>query len=1736
MKFFIKYKSKIISLFLLSATVLNIIQPMTVRGIEFSSSLGTQAALGSPLLNESTWSSDDWNKWETVAFGVFLSNFPIPFVDDYASAFQSKSTNGSKGNALNALKYGTGNDSQANKVLENLLGYAVSDQSQQLANIKVRYHKIDGYLNDSLTGGIQDDGVEAKLSDMFIDLTDSSASNTNKPYIVYGTNKIDIMSNYSNASNVNDARIYSMKYFEELYLPEFYITVNGKPVTILDFRDGYDLQMFSLSLARAANSDFGEAVMATVEALKDRIIGLDPYGNICTNLDGRNVIVFPASSNQHITREKQYNLLTSNFLIGSYISKNGDSLVNSIGSYRFHLLGTELEFSSGDTLAKSSEDNSDLGRVIMYSDTDTSLYQYLKSKVNSTTTFKDVVSSYMNDLASNKDSFSRGNAIYEIVNAGMKEDRFSMPFKVDVVGAEGSLGLGAKIFRGVDNANSAGSVIVHDAVVASSLLANIYPTKTGTNVMNYMFTLSGKANLFSNSDRQYLAAGGTYKATKDDAFIRYANYALKYLDNSVVRNVSGTSNYSVPTQDEFATRVKSSGNFDELAQAIYSSVSPVNGDRMTQDMPLSGLFKHWLVNESGYKKGNEYTVDKVTNMKAKDLFSKNFFYNLGSAITGIEQIDDMQSSFYRVASLYGFNSSAIAASNVLNVVEGTEFATYTPYIYLSYLDFYGVLDGKSNFNEEMFKGDIMARTGEEIADGAVLDEETKKELMQEYMYSLLDPADKSGYRQRLVNNFITEFLYDNYIKLADVSGNISGSNNSTNTNEHIRTQLNGKDAGVLSVNSLSENMFIGFMVRAYIRNFSIIYAIVLIFSLIVAILGRGGIIKIFLVTIGFSFILSLSPAMADIVPIVSNRFVQNLFRDHMTYWAIAESIENSNADRKAIENLSDSSGVDAKELNSFIRMLNLVQYDKTILIKNDISKKVVENISSVDLNNLQRLRTARWMIPALIRQFSASDGSADYVSVTLNDTYRNIHNLYWLYRNSKTGGDKIKNDLTVSDSYDSILANEVGVGTIGGVSNSADILELSDKQSIFGGYQNTRGSSNTVDYHAVNRFNNQDNENLHTSFYLMNFGTRFKVPNPSDFSYVAEEVNKAGLNKDSWDTYAKYLIANKSSLGFMSSLVSITDADVIPTLGSYNSYHLPIYNYFGYLLMTENPLPYLYINLKDTFNPDMSIGKLVYELQGYYTELLDANGNPVGTRIHHTFMRDGSNGGIRDFLDMEEFFTNVLPYMYNVQIIAGGDGNNNGAFGDSIIGDGYSIYKDNKKDWMYRSNWVTKIEEGELYNQKSRIGYIADDGSKKFVDIKGSLHPSNYEKYRPMVFSEAQMLEMGLVESDLSFTESKILKLNKAVERKWLTMINYANTTGMKADILYKQMALEALLLFNKEFSVNTIQEGKGLYPYTLDIRNISFDNIMKLMYLGATGNSSIIYDDTMKHILTYGDFFSSLLLLLNVILCSKVIPIIRDFSIGFVTVILFAKLLMDMVTFGNRNKQFLLGALIIYIKSTVFVLLYFLMFRFLISVSQPSTVLHLTRDSGRYNSVWWYNIVILATSCLYVYLVGWHIIKFTWVNRADLGLEVSLNQFSFAYNVAKNGVSSALDKVKGYGSKSYGYGADYASKAYDYGAGALDMVNSGINKAGDFVSDNLKYSLYRKDKSSKSSESSSGSSDSYDSSYNEYLNNLYDINNASYYGDVSYRVDNNTVNDINSSIDRGSDNLRQYQSKKDKS
>lgn len=1565
---FNQFKKRLLAGLLMILSVVNALVPLGTNALDWSGSMGTNAALGSPLLNETSWTTEDWNPWEMVAFGNFLSNFPVPLVDDYMSAFQANH-GGSGGRGLDALKFSIAQDSQATKVLQNLLSFSIKDQAQGLAKIKVRMHKIDSHLQDSLGKLESDDGRDAKLSDLFVKIGDGAddESHIGKLKTIVVDRSWLFMGQVAN----------KMKYTDEMVLPEFYITTNSKPETVLNFTDSYDFQIFAANISRASCSKWKDTVASNIKDLADQPLGLDVYGNICVQSNGRNIVVVPASANQYLTKDKQYNFLTSTFLLDNYLGKSGNGLLNSIGSAnaKIWLLGAEVSYEMGCGIVKGVEDSNDAGKVIMYNDTDTYVFQYIKKLVDGG---KDIESAIQEFADKGYEEIGYGKILDEMVNTPMGIESVTLPFKIETIGSDDIRNKIENIFGYGSNADSATIEAVNHVCAASNYVSNWFPTNKNNKVLNKMFLLDGGSESQLFKDRTYYAPG-----TQNDVGIaQYVNYGINYIDAKKSYNVSNDI-YGVPTQTEFRKRIQDTKTLKEFNRAIFTSDVVVSDDNISKDDKLQGLYKHWLVNESGYKKGNSYSTQNVQNATIDDVLYSDGLFDIKTDWHLSGEIEYYNNAAYRIGGIYTLNSAMQTASNVMNVKEGTEFATYTPAIYLTYLDWFGIIDGESKFKESMFKGDMLARTGEIIADGAALDPEAKKDAITNYTYQLLDPNAGKQYRKELINKFFTEIVYDNYQKtvFGANDGSISSSLSSTSSE------------GFLKLHTLADNFLTGWMLEFYAKHFIAIFGVLLILVFAIAVVGGKGIG--FAVTSMFTLLslMTLSPSMGDIAPYICNRIIQGMFAENMTYWAVQEGIESTN-----IEAQFNGSNAEDAEVNRYIRLINLTQMDKTIMIKNDISKKIVEDINGIDFAQLQKLKTTSWLLPMLMRQISADDETANYVYTSLNDLYRNMDNLYWFYRNSASGGDKVTIDMTNTTTEARNIADQAGVGDTG-ATNEQNILSLTDKQSIYGGYYNSRGDTNSsnVNYRSLSRSSNEDNCNVHNTFYLLNMGTRFVVPNPLELAEIQNSgIGENGLTTDVWNKYAEIIKNNKDNLGFVKSLKDVNDEYILPNISSWNSYEDPLYQSFGYLWTTETLAPYFYTQIRDTFPADMSVGGLIYELQGYYAPIMDDEGNVINDDAHHTFMRDGSNGEIRDFLDLEEVFTNVIPYMYNVQVIAGGNDDDTGAFGDELLGDGYPVYNANKKSWLYRCNWVSKIQESRMYTKEQTIGYIDDSGNKQKAKIQGGLHPTNYEKYRPMIFSEAQMVDLGLSKSDLSYVEHLIIDINRETERDWLLLINYANTRGMKPKVLYRQMAIEALLNFNKKMSVgsgNNINPSLALYPTTLDLRNMSFDAVMKLLMISANTNASSIRQDTMFTVIQNGDWFGSIVLLIDALACSVVIPMIRDVGMALVFFLLLFGLVSGIFLRKNNKTKLLLGAMFIYAKYIIGTIFFYSVFYFLISLSSPDSVLSVDKIVAAQNhSTWFMFVFVLADVILYIVFLWLQIIKFVWDNRHDMGFEASMN------------------------------------------------------------------------------------------------------------------------------------------------
>lgn len=1587
-----KYRSKVIAGFLIFASVSNLCVPLAAQGLELSGSIGTNAALGSPLLNDASWGSEDWNPYELVTFGVFLSNFTVPMVDDYKSAFQ-KGFGGSGGKGQEALQFSVESDSQATEILNPMLSYAIKMQTKSLKEIKVVYHdlKLADKLEDNVGGLTAENTKDAKpavLSDLFPEVKWKldDISNKEKGYV---TGVADYKAASGDGSNI------TVQYATEFRLPEFFISAsNSKPVTVLNYTDGYDpMAVEAAILGAERKSEYGKTVDANLNKAKDSPIYLDSFGNIVTNLDGKTVVVLPASANQHLTKEKKINLLTNVFMQNSYLQASDASLIEGAYSGISHGIGSTTKYYMGtNPLVGYNMDDSRNYSTILYTDTQQFIFDSALSKIKEGTGVEDALSQ-----AVNEDS---GKNLITLATKKLTKENINLPFRVGVIGGDGVLGSDNKItnarqssgegigasFAALVGANSSSAddhVMLGNLALANNLINNWFPVNTNTKVANAMITLDDKKQLIS--DQTYFAQAGTA------VLQNYVNFATGYLNASSEYKIADSN---VPDQSKFKDSISTAGKPEELSAALLTD----NATSLDANNQANGLYKYWAVNEGKSRFSDRININAVgsnVSLHSIEPTITNPVYKLLG---------------YRVSGIYNSNSAMKTAAGVLNINEGMQFAAYTPYIYLTYLDFYGIMNGKNNFDTDLFgTGDVISVKSEDLFEGTILSEEDKKKQITNYTYKFLDIKGGASYRKQLANNFITELLYDNYKKI------VFGTDSST-ISSSIATN---NSEGFLSVNSLSDNMFIGKIFGWYLRNIVILAGVLLIISFISGVVQGSGVVGIFTSVVSTLAMLLLIPTLIDVVPYICNNTVQGMFARSMKYWAISESIDN----QSIAQEFNGSKAGDA-DVNTYIRMLNITQLNKTIMIKNDISKKIVPSTKDIDYNKLQKLKTTRWLLPAVMRQLTADDKSANYVYTTLSDLYQNFSNMYWYYRTSSEGGDKPSLDMQAVGDYNAKVAADVGVGKAAGA-NEENVMSESKKQTVFVGYRPTRPTGDKekeFDYHSLSRDSaeSEDLKALHNSFYIMNFGSAFTVENPLRHTESGE------LDTAAWNDYAAYIKGEASSNG-NTGFADTVNNKILPMVSQYSPMSTPVQQCFGYFWMTESPAHYFYEVTKDTFENGMTVGGLIYQLQGTYAPItdkydLDKDGDTseVYTDMsgkeqgdaHHTFMRDSATGKIRDFLDMEELFTNVIPYMYNVQVMASGNDDGTGFLGDAVLGSDYSVYEKNKKYWLFRSNWVNKIVEDRSYRAKATIGYYDESGNKATAVINSSIDPSSYEKYRKMVFSEAQMEQMRLTEQDLSIVELRILEVNRRVEKEWTSLINYSSTDKLSAEVLYRQMAIDALLTFDKVFSSgNKLSAAYQLYPTTLDLRNVSFDSVFKLLVMSATNAPQTLNKDTMKVVIENGDMLSTILLLLDAVLGVALAPMLRDLGIAVVTLLFIYELITGFIFKRGNKNQLMAGAAFLFVKVAALTVMYYEVFNLMITVTSPNQVLRLDSNMGwSGHGTWFIFLMIFLASAGYVYALVKFIIIFAVTHRYDMGFEATM----FTLNSIAGKTRGILSKVTG--------------------------------------------------------------------------------------------------------------------------
>lgn len=1657
--------NRVISFILLLALIVSMVGNI----LEYSysttaySSLGTNKALGSPILNQN-FSAEDWNRWEIITWGIFLSNFAIPFVDDYNSAFNLNSTEGSKGSGVKALKFGSGNDPSNTKALQELLDFAVNQQRQgALRPIYVSHSKLDDLkiteksqfstsvttiellgkdLVDTSTPSEENNGEdiqegvtgestgtdslvrEATVKDLFIQSTGTAWPDKSP-----GDDVTHIMTTSDNAffdTELPFVNYANMKVAKSGAIPTFAIRTSANQYeTILDYTDGYDLSLISGALVRAINADkdiqnsFFDIMNSMGDNPEQFKLYLDCFGNICTRLGDRLILLIPASANKYLTANPSINLVNSLVFNTNVSTASGEDLVLHAGQTAEGWWLWKSIKSGGELAVTNNSRGIPAGSSLIFYDTDTIVMQsYLKGELKTGT--KNVGNSHV--PASEVDTGKLYKTFYDLDLMGSQSQEYA--FKIE------QANLNKLDFDKIKDENQ--KKLIQTTLLATTQLINVFNTTSNIKTQTQIITDSQPVDLLGDpvvvpvqlSDGS--KDGGNSKLGAMAPFRRFSNWVYQAYKKDWQTTaglvskqfVADALNKSKTVNELFKnliTKTDGDSELTTLAQAfilrrsdIYESATVDTLSKVKYDHNSHDIADLW-----GTHGVQAVLLGKALTNNSAFKLKKNVDTGWFGTNDEVNKTKEDITPFSRSIKVYPTSEVMRSVANVLGVRDGTDFAVFSTYIYLTYLDWYGVTstvktgnvnssdaskNDSANFNTRIFDttSDILNVDINSIV--TTISEEEKEKQILDWTYTLLDPVDGRSYRSQMIISAFSDFVYDNYQKI--VYGNAS-SYYDTGTGVTSRNST-----GFLSLQPYSENFVTAWFISNYSFFASILIGIFTVLTIVMGLLRRRKFSWYLVSIVVMLNMILILPSTGEVAPLVANRFVQDMFADKMTYWGISEQVQNAKMEADYVSSNTISNGYlnrlskqEQQQVVNLVKSLNVLYTDRSLMIRQDISKKV-SGISNSTYEDVQQLRSARWMLPMIMREFTESPDNANYVYVSMSDKLEDLSNMYWYFNpfaadyaetvnSQQTGVPNFENDDTIpNNTYKTEAVRR-------------DFYKYYDYHTE--GYNNDESDTDSIPYKQKSY--NTTGNNTHTYSYLLPF---------SSLGDNSEEIIEYNLDTD-FDDYAKSIVRYARTC--FESLDSFdTEVHNIESLmGEYDRFdRQTIKSYYGYLWATENPLHFFYQGIAECFDESLTYGSVIGQLYGEYTV-------PEGkeTEVHKTFMHAGESGYLRDILDFEEMFKNMIPYLYAMQLGAEGYKDELGYFSEDDMIEGYPKHEFLNKSWIFRSNWVTKIMENTELNC---AGNIRDKDGKDYV-VANMLLPSCYPKGdapdegRPMIFSEAQMNQFGLDEADLSLVELKCIKVNKEVAKQWTLLVNYASVKGLTKEVMFRQMALSALFEFNKEFSpVGITGAAYQMYPTGLDLRSISFDSVMKMLMLNVTHDTAFIYGDTMQTIVEDADIGTALVLLVTAWICATFIPLVRNILMGAIFFLGLWAIIWAIMKDTKTKAKVSCGYFVSNVVFLVMTFGYYSAIKTLVSMTATDEVLTLSQIEINTGNPIWCLLVMLGLSCLYVFLMykfGCMIFK----SYRDMGFEI----YAGISSIAVGNINKGIERLGSSISSSYG-------------------------------------------------------------------------------------------------------------------
>ena len=1700
-----------------------------------SGTLGTNIALGSPLLNNQM-QADDFNPWEQIAWGIYLSNYTNPFVDDYYSAFNQGAGYGSNGAGSQSLQFSSGSEATNADIIKQMTSLAINLRgSAGMKQIKLTINDMsDGKITKSSVldagqqssqaapqpaesdaqadGGTDESQVDvqtdlatgqdvsdATLADLFfmgnsqsLQVADSLTSGDQNVQQGHGLWLPTIQGGYSELNFNSTAGVKLYDVLNNSYLnvgdnpiingsvqiatasngkiPTFILPQDngqGYKVILLDYTDSYDVQQFEAAMVKAVN--VGEAYSGTLwdeisekadelgdlnQALNSYNLWLDIFGNICVQSSKnseRYYVVYPACLNQHLTETATINLVNSLVMNGTSVSSDQN---------RYVLYGSQLKSSNiadGNFMGITPLNNGDTalstGAIAIGYDTDSYVAKNIIENGSFTASWGDVI----------KAIFSAD------INNGQANQ---VNIKLTLVNPDAYLGL-----KG--DSDSVKSRLLRRQMVAAGMYSNqVGTTQNINNELQLLYDQTKSVSILGStaavSEMEATAEHNkltTVNATR--AFVDFVYQTYKSnTDQTLVQYIDSVLNSASDNEDIWNGLIMKDNNPSPVLIAFWTKYGGSSGYWQTISQDAKSATCSWQFNEMFQKA--DVVIDP-SNWKANGkqvATTSNIAFKSQDMTTGLQTRNEL---FGRTFIVYTASDVVQKVAAALNCKSGADFEKYATDVYYTYLKFYGVLNdyGVSNGTDSKFNKNIfdesaisdLTKIKEMLGDGAYMTQEQKLNSIIDGTYTLLQRSLDRDYG-------ITDFIYNQYYKM------VYGRSQASTVASNIQTRTAN---GFLQIHTFSENFLTAFFMNNYAQYQLYVMLILMVLIIIVAIIGSRGIwfcVQNIILTIT---ILVMMPSVGELTPYLCNKMIENAFGNSMQYWQTNETLNNYNteqaADTQAFEGLD---GEDLALASGILKSHQALNLDHTIMLKLDISKKIMST-DQTDYTALQQLQTTRWMLPMILQEWSAQDGSADYVQVTLSSELDNIANMYWFYKPQDAEGKT------------TIAATKINSGEVESKWSDANaealVNKLTDYEEV-SSYE--RNASNPVQMTRSILYNKHPDIKDRPSNYFYILDDTYPLGN------TARKTNRAGENADTdstkkvgetdWDSWME------DALGATGGSFDAAYDNIVQTAASYDSSDpSTVQQNYGYLWTTQNPLHYFYFVTKESMSEEYTLQDLYNVLQGdfvlnkrtgeedlmrsdllyipvKYNEdgtvvadtTLTSYGNPTGSEaaavepdISDTgnsdiaVNEDGTNkvqeaylnqngwdySASKDVLDLNHLFNNVVPYLYEMTLITGGTDGTDGLLGDDIISQSeYSVYKGNLKSWLFRSNWAIKIAESSTFNREE----IIRDAEGNKYKVTTLWDPKAYPDERPMVFSRAQQILSGLDDSDLQQFELKCIELNEKVADDWIRMINYINLEGMTTEVMYREMAVVALLDFNKEFSPSALGSNFILYPYTMDIRYISFDSVMRMLMLNVSKNTQYIYNDTMQTVINNSDIFTAILLLIAAMLCSGVIPFLRDIIMAMIFYLGLIAMVIQIFRVTKQKVKLSSGIVLCNAILMVMTAAYYMIFGAMIGKTTADSVIDLGKASITVGTPLWCFLVVIIVQILYIVLM----VKFgifIWQNRGDMGFEA----FAEIAHVATDKFNGAIETVGMKLSDIFNGGSD-SSGAGSGQAKAKDMSGSG--------------------------------------------------------------------------------------------